>query len=270
MGMGKIRRKIFFSANPFCIFCGGSEPATTIEHCPPKAMFDQKRWPEGYEFAACAACNSGSSDQDLLISWMARNNYQDLSSEGNSQTLGLFKMAHRQNPGMIQKLLPSAVEARRTNREFGIIPPPGKTHGETGVVNITPEMRAAVRVFGKKLAKCLYFMHRKEIFPIDGVLMMGWFTNTEFVRKDGVVLFRFFDSIAGNIPVIERAGRSLSDRFSYKFSDSAESSLFMIQAMFGNSFGLIIFGGDSSSNLKAIFQSARMNTSGDADMFMVL
>jgi hypothetical protein len=62
MGMAKNLREEFFTKNPWCIFCGGTVAATTVEHCPPRAMFDNKEWPEGYAFPACASCNGGSSN----------------------------------------------------------------------------------------------------------------------------------------------------------------------------------------------------------------
>jgi hypothetical protein len=260
MGMSKICRQQFFAINPTCIFCGGSEPAKTIEHCPPKAMFDQKQWPEGYEFPACEECNCGSSDQDLIIAWMARIDYTDMSAEGDTQTTGLLKAVHNQNPKLIKKLLPSALEAKRTNRELGIKPAPGKTHAEAGVVNITPEMKTAVHTFSKKLTKAVYRMHTQKIFPADGCLMLGWFTNVEFVKESGFIPFNVMNDIAGITPPIERTGKSLDNRFRYKFSVTGDSKLFALQAMFGNSFGLIVFGCAQPGQLEGIINKVRMST----------
>jgi hypothetical protein len=260
MGMSKIRRQQIFSVNPRCIFCGGAEPATTIEHCPPKAMFDQKMWPEGYEFAACAKCNNGTSNQDLIIAWMARIDYKDLSADGDLQTLGLLKAVHRQHPKLVKQLLPSAIEAKRKNRDLGITPAPGKTHADVGVVNITQEMQNAVSTFSKKLAKAIYHMHTKTIFPSDGCLLLGWFTNVEFVRESGFIPFNVLNDIAGVTPSIERSGKSLDNRFRYKFSITNDSKLFALQAMFGNSFGLIVFGCTQSGQLEGVINELRMST----------
>jgi hypothetical protein len=48
MGEASQKRKsneALLKDNPFCIFCGGTELATTIEHCPPRMMFRGKRRP---------------------------------------------------------------------------------------------------------------------------------------------------------------------------------------------------------------------------------
>ena len=72
MGSATRRRKLFLKENPLCAFCGGAEAATTIEHCPPKALFKNKIWPEGFEFPACSKCNNDTSDYDLIVSVIAR------------------------------------------------------------------------------------------------------------------------------------------------------------------------------------------------------
>lgn len=270
MGMSQIRKKQFFSKNPFCIFCGGQKPATTIEHCPPRGMFNDRIAPKDYEFAACAECNNGSSDQDLIIAWMARIDYKDLSTEGDQRTTGLFKGVHNQNPKLVRKLLPSAVEAKRTNRMLGITPALGKTHSETCVINVTPEMTNAVHTFAKKLAKCVYFKHSEKIFPANGCLLLYWFTNVEFVKKSGFIPFDVFKDIAGEVPVIERNGQSLNDKFSYKFSGSIDSKLFAIQSMFGNSFGLVIFGCVHAGQLEQIINNIRMSTDRTSGALTVL
>jgi hypothetical protein len=77
--MSRVRKNAFFSAHPVCIFCGGGEKATTIEHCPPRAMFQFRDWPEGFEFPACESCNHGTADHDLIIS-LNRHDFSRYSS----------------------------------------------------------------------------------------------------------------------------------------------------------------------------------------------
>jgi hypothetical protein len=260
MGTARIKKQAIFAKCPNCIFCGGTVPATTIEHCPPRSMFDDRVAPDGYEFASCSTCNNGTSDEDLLVAWMARLDYTDLSAEGDQRTNGLFKAVHKQFPKLVTKLLPNAVEAKRTNRMLGITPEPGKTHAETCVINVAPEMTGAIQTFAKKLAKAVYYMQAQKVFPADGCLMLGWFTNVEFVRKSGFVPFLAMKDIAGTTPAIERNRRSLDNRFSYKYSGSDDAKLFAIQAMFGNSFGLVIFGCTQPGQLEGIIKKVRMST----------
>lgn len=250
VGMSRIRKQQFFREHPFCIFCGGEKMATSIEHCPPRAMFDDRSAPEGFEFSACSDCNLGTSNQDLLISWMARIDYTENSMVGDQRTERLLKAVNLQFPGLIRRMLPSASEARRTNRLLGIRPPPGRTHLETGVVNITSEMVRAVEVFTRKLSKCVYFTHSRQVFPVGGCILLAWFTNVEFVKKSGFVPFSVLQNVAGVSPLMVRNKRILNDQFSYKYSSSDDGNIFALQAMFGNSFGVMIFGCVISGHLE--------------------
>jgi hypothetical protein len=67
MGAATRHRQAFLRNHKTCAFCGGGAPSSTIEHCPPRSMFQHRQWPEGFEFPACQACNKGSSDHDLVI-----------------------------------------------------------------------------------------------------------------------------------------------------------------------------------------------------------
>lgn len=60
------RKKRFLLTHPYCCFCGGTEPSTTIDHVPPKACFPDGYWPEEFEFPACETCNQGSKRDDQL------------------------------------------------------------------------------------------------------------------------------------------------------------------------------------------------------------
>jgi len=55
-----------------CIYCGGTQPADTIEHMPPVMMFIRKQRPKGLEFPSCRECNNGTSKSDLVASLLGR------------------------------------------------------------------------------------------------------------------------------------------------------------------------------------------------------
>src|SRR6476661_4761778 len=63
MGEVSRRRRITarkLEAHPFCCFCGGRTPATTIDHVPARIMFPDRRRPAGLEVPACVPCNEGT------------------------------------------------------------------------------------------------------------------------------------------------------------------------------------------------------------------
>lgn len=68
MGRSRNKRKIW--EGKCCIFCGGTVPATTVEHAPPKIMFRDKNRPGGHEFPSCDNCNGGMSQLDQVAAMM--------------------------------------------------------------------------------------------------------------------------------------------------------------------------------------------------------
>lgn len=257
MGQSKARRQSLFGKQPFCIFCGGANPATTIEHCPPRAMFQNRNWPEGFEFPACLLCNSGSSSEDVLISFLARMDPIGKLGNDDGRLEGLMRNVNSQYPGLFRRMMPSAVEAKRKNREYGLQPVTGQLHQQTGAVKITPEIESAVRVFSKKLAKAVFFLNTNHVFSSDGCLLLNWFTNVDFFRDGTYVIFDTLKDLPGNLPLVVRTGKHLNNQFECKFSSTDDQRSFAMQARFGNSFGLVVFGCNEPGKLEGTLDQLR-------------
>jgi hypothetical protein len=73
-------------AQPWCIYCGGVNEATTIDHMPPITIFDQRRRPRGLEFSACEPCNSGGRVAEKIVGLVTRM-YPDLANDAGRQEL---------------------------------------------------------------------------------------------------------------------------------------------------------------------------------------
>jgi hypothetical protein len=115
VGEAKRKKGKLIGAGSPCIFCGGQRVATTQEHCPPRALFREKKWPEGYVFPACEECNWGTSDDDLMVAFLAH-----LTKAGNKGA-GLMHQVNRQFPGFIDGMFQrSTAEARRLGRKVGL------------------------------------------------------------------------------------------------------------------------------------------------------
>ena len=253
-------RERFLQLHPSCIFCGGTEAATTVEHCPPRAMFQERKWPEGFEFPACAKCNHGSGDDDLLVSMIARMDpFKDLGSK-DGRTPGMMKNVNRQYPGLLQKMLPTAIEARQTNRRLGVNATPGMTHQEMGAVKIPEEIHSAVCVFAAKLAKAVYYFNTVKVFPKSGCLLLNWFTNADLFQHGKYAPLETLKDISGEIPVIQRTGKYLGDQFEYKLSITDDNDIFIAQVIFGKSFGMAVFGSTISGKLEDIVKRLRKDT----------
>jgi hypothetical protein len=62
----------FLAQHPRCCFCGGLRVAETGDHVPGRAIFLERKWPEGYLFPACTDCNAATSKDEMLIAVFAR------------------------------------------------------------------------------------------------------------------------------------------------------------------------------------------------------
>lgn len=242
MGSAARHKRNFVSKHPFCIFCGGHKNASSIEHCPPRSMFQRREWPEGFEFPACDNCNQGTSDHDLLIAFLAR--MDPINERGNldGRLEGIMYMVNKQFPNLYNQMRLTASEARRKNKELGIKPFEGLTHQEMGLINIPNALHESVCILASKLAKALYYKETSNIFPKEGGLMMNWFTNVELVKNGNYPMFDLLNHIGGNAPLLFRAKNLLNDQFSYKLTLSPNNEIIVLQALFGNSFGFVVFG----------------------------
>lgn len=263
MGAAASHRRKFLSAHPQCAFCGGKAPAVTIEHCPPRAMFQFRHWPEGFEFPSCEPCNLGTTNQDLLFAMLARMDPLEEKGDRDGRSVGLMKMTNRQYPGLFTKMMPSASQARRTNRELGLRPEPGQTHQETGAVNVPEEIHQAVRVLACKLAKGIFYREAGFPFPDEGCLLLNWFTNADLIRTGKYVVFDLLKELNGAAPTLQRSGKYLNDQFEYKLSLSTETDMLVLQARFGNAFGLVVFGCTVTGKLEAMINRLRERSQRD-------
>lgn len=263
MGTGTRHKQKFLASNPFCAFCGGGAQSSTIEHCPPRAMFQHRQWPEGFEFPACEACNHGSSDDDLVVAMLARMDPFEEKGNRDGKLEGLMFATNKQRPGLFEKMMPSAAEARRNNRKLGITPALGQTHQEAGGVKIPEEFHVAVCTLARKLAKGVYYRETGKVFPLSGCLLLNWFTNADLLREGKYIIFDLLKEVDGNIPPVRRAGVFLNDQFEYKISFSPEADLVVLQALFGNAFGFVVFGCTIPGHLEAKITRLRESAARD-------
>jgi hypothetical protein len=267
MGEARTKRERVLLASPNCIYCGGAVLSTTIDHCPPRAMFQEKKAPEGYEFGSCEACNAGTSDADLMVSALARIG---VHSDGNTdgRLMGLMSMANKQYPGMLNRMMPSASEARRLNRLLNLQPPPGMLHEHSGVAHVTEEHLEALRSFARKLTKAVYFKHAGKVFPNAGTIAYKHFTNADAMQGD----FQFFETLedlAGDVPKQVRTKIDLSSQFSYKVSLSDARDVIVLQAAAYKSFGLVTFSSIDPNVIQGAIGNLELTT-GHSSPFEIL
>lgn len=232
MGQARIKElkahDVAFSKSQNCIFCGGSVVATTVDHYPPRAVFHDNRWPEGYVFPACAGCNSRSREADNwagFLSMMDPNiDWPDNELEKNVKRLVSLD---RVSPGLIEEHFGgTAIEKKSLARRLKMKREPGQTFADLPVVRVPAVAHEWMDVFAPKLTKALHFEHTHRIPPSNAGLHYWWYTNAS--QLEGKVP-RIINSDFG-FPNVQRANVDLSGQFNYRYqvSNDGDMGLFVI------------------------------------------
>jgi hypothetical protein len=255
MGAATKHKKAFLLKHPYCAFCGGVAPATTVEHCPPRSLFQDRQWPEGFEFPCCEACNHGTSNEDLLVAMLGRlDPFTELGDRDGRQN-GLMRAVSKQFPDLFPKLIPStAREARSRDRKLGIKPASGRTHLETPVLSVPAEFHIAICTFGRKLAKAIFYRDSSTIFPSNGCLFLNWFSNEQLMLTGKYQMLELMRELDGVAPQLARSGRLLNDQFSFKLSMSPQKDTLVLQVVLGKSLGFVVFGSTRPGALEASYE----------------
>src|SRR5215211_3632524 len=89
---------------PWCIYCGGDVPATTVDHFPPLIMFAQRRRPKGLESGSCEACNGGTKHADLVAAMIGRPMPASRTEAGREEMRRIFSAINNNIPGLLREM----------------------------------------------------------------------------------------------------------------------------------------------------------------------
>ncbi len=232
--MGERKRKQvndqeFRRQNPWCAYCGAQ--ATTVDHFPPRAAFRGRQWPEGYRFASCDSCNSGTSHDELVVSSLVRLRLRDAGHD--DYTSKLLQAVKNNRPDVIEEWRVPATrnETREIfRRSFG--PDIGDALRRKGYEMVTygDKTRACIQSFGEKLLRALYFKHVG--LRMDG---LGECVPLSLIEDRDAIRIA-----AGHAPFLQHTSRgqvSLSDQFVYRFNASQKPGVIFILAQLGDQLG---------------------------------
>ena len=227
------KKKIFLAKHPHCCFCGGTKPATTLDHVPPKACFPEGYWPEDFEFPACEACNFGTNKDDTIFGFYA------MCCDFNKDNLTPRDLARflKLKAGIVNNYpdaLPNPVWSRPILSTGSLVTPvPLAVELST-----PPALRDAATTITEKLTHALYYRERGKVLTSDHGLLNGCYQPQ---RPDTRSLADCFVGLLPDQMIGTRSNlKQYGERFAYKFGVKEEDDLFVYAAQFGR--GLILWG----------------------------
>jgi hypothetical protein len=241
MGQKRLRRERFLAEHPICCFCGGEQPATTIDHVPNRASFPNREGPEGYEFPACDACQQATRLDEIAFSVMVHVNADDPDVDVKG-FLRVVEGLRNNLPHLHGFHELSTNQKRHAIRNMGIQRPQGMALSEMPLVTIPDGYHDHMRPYICKISRALFYKHAGRIARPDTVGWAAWSTG-----KGGA-----FQSTSEKwekiTPVAVRGARTnveIGDRFRYRVNYSDTIDAFAVTGQFSRGmrfFGLLMPG----------------------------
>ena len=167
------RRETLLAAQPRCIYCGGANEATTVDHMPPRIIFDSRHRPQRLEFPACEPCNAGGKKAEQVAGLFSRLYPNPPNEETQREMQRLVREVANNHPGLLAEMRPTLRQrlAFAENRD--------RFHpNAAGPINATgPRLRAAMNTFAAKLTLALHYNATGNILPASGAILARWFPN---------------------------------------------------------------------------------------------
>lgn len=238
---GRLREQVL-SEFPHCIYCGGNTPASTVDHFPPRAVFELRHRPRGLEFPACKVCNDGGR-LDELVSAMLSRIYPDPNSFAASEEVRKLMQAVSNNcPGLLEELIPSFRQKKLAHRSREMLPPGG------GVLNCQgPLLNRAIHRFTAKIGYALHFQLTGKPVPHGGAASVWWLTNYQSLKSD---MPHELLGMLGEPKTLRQGSWEVGDQFRYASIGTEEGTMSAHFATFRFSFAVCAFVAEQADNIR--------------------
>ncbi|TPL88997.1 hypothetical protein FJ950_01175 [Mesorhizobium sp. B2-3-14] len=238
--MGEAKRRETFSQRirreqPFCIFCGGATPSETVEHYPPRSIFDGKHRPQGMEFGACRECNEASREADLVAATLSRMMPNPKTSAGRAEVKRLLHSAFRIS-GFKDEFLPERNQVAALNRLQGIASQlPSWNFLRIG----GPIVARSMTIFGSKLGLALHTATTGRILLTSGAVAIQWYSNLQAYQD---ALPKEFLAMCGPGRTLRQGNFEVGEQFSVaSVVPDEDGSMSAHFATFRQSFAVLMF-----------------------------
>ena len=237
MGNRTRLRREFLKKHPICCFCGGTKRSTTEDHVPSRAMFDNRQWPEGFNFPACDSCNSSTRHDEQIVAMLSII-YPDASTDAQKQQVEerMSAVAHNY-PEVIEEMQLSEEQLKSFLRKHKVSLPEGTSTSDVPLLSLKGRrLNQAVESFGRKLFSALHYKHTNQIIPQEGGIALIWYSNIQIKDQE---IPQEFAKVLNRFPTIIRCNTSLHEQFFYRFGISANKETAAYLVFFRESFAML-------------------------------
>ena len=248
MGEAQSRTAAFLKNNPLCIYCGSL--ATTVDHCPPRCLFKDRQWPEGYTFPACNYCNMEARQDEQAMAVLTAVRLNKPPDPRERAVWAKHLIGVRNNAPKIYSEFQTRVSANETRRSFrdafGSAGDDLRRVG-WGVIPIGNATQEAIKRFLIKFSKAMFYRYIGKLH--DGVVYIRYCNLLEMQQQPEtlkeILLLTSLESDA------RRNGKSLRDQFYYRYGFHKELEAIHIVVQFSEqmTFWLMIHSFELESKL---------------------
>lgn len=237
---GNLRERVL-PPGAMCVYCGGVNPATSIDHAPPKAMFDGKIRPEGLEVPACKPCHDSLRAIDLLTSMIGWSFPDGETPRERATAERLITGVGNNIPGALEAMYISDEEnARLASRE-------GTDRLDGGYMSVGhPAIQGCVQRFATRVAIAVDFAEGHRILGPGGGALSRWFTNVSAMRGE---LPQSISTLLAGAKDLRQGTWTTSDQFGYRYWGNPESSLRAVCGYFRFSIAFLVALSDNLHDL---------------------
>ena len=231
MGQAKLKRQAhaaILANHSGCIYCAGTNAATTIEHMPPISVFEGRQRPKGFEFPACGPCNNGTSHSDLVAALLARI-WPDADSEIQKKDVkkllravanNIPQLLHEMNTGRAGEKL------ARKQHNLPIDAHPMRADG--------PILTHHIHTFAAKFGFALHYEVNGEPVPAAGGVQTMWFSNVQALNDQ---IPQLLVDVLPTPSTLQQGAKSVAEQFKYSYA-TAERDHLLYLASFNKSFAV--------------------------------
>jgi hypothetical protein len=166
--MGEARRKRtlldqLLAEQPYCIYCGGRTLGDSVDHMPPRTIFDLRYRPKGLEFLACTACNAGGKKAEQIAGFLSRLLYPTPRTREIDQELRkIFKQMINNHRDVLLEMFPTDEQLATFRHSYPTLQQfkPLSVKG--------PLITAAMLTFAAKMGLALHYRENHRVVPWTG------------------------------------------------------------------------------------------------------